>query len=249
LVPTPRSKSSRHAQESAILRSMTATSRKGSTLRRRRLRVSSPAHPIWSRLPRPLHEELGVSMWNARRSSLAFAALLGASSSVGAEPTPNPTAQARISAAYGKLPLTFEANEGQVERPVKFLARGPGATLFLTPTEAVLSLGGAQHKTAVVRMQLVGANRAPHLSGLDLQETRSNYFIGNDSRQWHTVSPTTPGPRGGRVLGRGSRLSRQPAPARVRLRRCPWGRPWADPASLSGRRRDRDRGAAPIVVA
>jgi hypothetical protein len=125
-------------------------------------------------------------MWNARRSSLAFAALLGASSSVGAEPTPNPTAQARISAAYGKLPLTFEANEGQVERPVKFLARGPGATLFLTPTEAVLSLGGAQHKTAVVRMQLVGANRAPHLSGLDLQETRSNYFIGNDSRQWHT---------------------------------------------------------------
>jgi hypothetical protein len=125
-------------------------------------------------------------MWNARRSSLAFAALLAASSSVGAEPTPNPTAQARISAAYGKLPLTFEANEGQVQRPVKFLSRGPGATLFLTPTEAVLSLGGAEHKTAVVRMQLVGANRAPHLSGLDLQETRSNYFIGNDSRQWHT---------------------------------------------------------------
>src|SRR5258708_821051 len=125
-------------------------------------------------------------MWNTRRSSLAFAALLAASSSVGAEPTPNPTAQARISAAYGKLPLTFEANEGQVERPVKFLSRGPGATLFLTPTEAVLSLGRAEHKTAVVRMQLVGANRAPHLSGLDLQETRSNYFIGNDSRQWHT---------------------------------------------------------------
>lgn len=41
---------------------------------------------------------------------------------------------------YGKLPLSFEANEGQTDRQVKFLARGQGYTLFLTSQEAVLAL-------------------------------------------------------------------------------------------------------------
>src|SRR4051794_19835645 len=41
---------------------------------------------------------------------------------------------------YGKLPLGFETNEGQTDRRVKFLARGPGYQLFLTPAEAVLTL-------------------------------------------------------------------------------------------------------------
>ena len=42
--------------------------------------------------------------------------------------------------AYGKLPLHFELNQGQADPQVKFLARGPGYTLFLTRTEAVLAL-------------------------------------------------------------------------------------------------------------
>ena len=41
---------------------------------------------------------------------------------------------------YQRLPLTFERNAGQTDRRVKFLARGPGYTLFLTGDEAVLSL-------------------------------------------------------------------------------------------------------------
>jgi CSLREA domain-containing protein len=45
-----------------------------------------------------------------------------------------------LSEAYGRLPLSFEANEGQTAPQVKFLARGNGYNLFLTPTEAVLSL-------------------------------------------------------------------------------------------------------------
>jgi hypothetical protein len=73
-----------------------------------------------------------------------------------------------------------------VDRSVKFLSRGQGTTLFLTPAEAVLSLRLAEHQTSVVRMQLVGANRAPRLVGEEQQATKSNYFIGNDSRQWHT---------------------------------------------------------------
>ena len=49
-------------------------------------------------------------------------------------------ADARVSEAYGKLPLRFEANRGQTHEDVRFLARGPGYTLFLTPTDAVLTL-------------------------------------------------------------------------------------------------------------
>jgi Ca2+-binding RTX toxin-like protein len=41
---------------------------------------------------------------------------------------------------YGKLPLSFEANRGQTDKSVKFLSRGSGYGLYLTPTETVLTL-------------------------------------------------------------------------------------------------------------
>src|SRR5205807_8335522 len=46
----------------------------------------------------------------------------------------------QVLVAYGKLPLSFEANQGQTDQQVKFLSRGSGYTLFLTSTEAVLVL-------------------------------------------------------------------------------------------------------------
>jgi len=42
-------------------------------------------------------------------------------------------------AAVARLPLFFEANQGQVNPKVKFMSRGGGYTLFLTATEAVLA--------------------------------------------------------------------------------------------------------------
>jgi len=53
---------------------------------------------------------------------------------------PDAATKTRISEAYGKLPLSFEINQGQTDDQVKYLARGPGYTVFLTPTEAVLAL-------------------------------------------------------------------------------------------------------------
>ena len=62
--------------------------------------------------------------------------------------------------AYGQLPLSFEANQGQTDPQVAYLARGAGYTLFLTPAEAVLRLhapgdagaaGGQGAPDAVVR--------------------------------------------------------------------------------------------------
>jgi hypothetical protein len=54
----------------------------------------------------------------------------------------DPKAQARILEGYGKLPLSFEANQGQADARVKFLSRTGGYTLFLTGDEAVLALRG-----------------------------------------------------------------------------------------------------------
>jgi hypothetical protein len=41
---------------------------------------------------------------------------------------------------YGRLPLSFEANVGQADAAVHFLAHGPGYGLYLTGTEAVMVL-------------------------------------------------------------------------------------------------------------
>src|SRR5260370_11604901 len=52
----------------------------------------------------------------------------------------DPRNSAMIVKGYGKLPLTFEANQGQTDPQVNFLSRGAGYSLFLTPDEVVLSL-------------------------------------------------------------------------------------------------------------
>ena len=110
--------------------------------------------------------------------------------------------------AYGKLPLSFEANQGQTDGQVKFLSRGSGYTLFLTPAEAVLALrkpvasnrGRTRHANAeaketpaapptVVLMKLVGANSHPEVSGLEELPGKSNYFLGSDPDKWRTNVP------------------------------------------------------------
>ena len=116
----------------------------------------------------------------------------------------NPFAKARVLAAYGKLPLTFEQNQGQTDPRVKFLAHGNGYTLFLTDGEAVLRLRApagrkgvarkyhansgapkfASGGDSVVRLALVAANPASQAEGLEIQSGHSNYLIGNDSSRW-----------------------------------------------------------------
>ena len=52
--------------------------------------------------------------------------------------------QPKLVASYGKLPLSFEANQGQTDARVRFLARGDGYTIFLTDDEAILTLRKSQ---------------------------------------------------------------------------------------------------------
>jgi hypothetical protein len=111
-----------------------------------------------------------------------------------------PAQRASIVEGYGRLPLAFEANQGQTDPQVKFVSRGAGYNLFLTPNEAVLTLHKVsrhepnspraralpgKEKSAVLRMKLVGAN-ATEVSGKNELSSKSNYFIGNDPRKWRT---------------------------------------------------------------
>jgi uncharacterized repeat protein (TIGR01451 family) len=96
--------------------------------------------------------------------------------------------RALIEQVYGKLPMRFEANQGQTDARVKFKARGAGYAVFLTSDEAVLQLRQAKAdqpvKSAALRMKLIGSNRSSSVSGIEKLPTTSNYFIGNDPAKW-----------------------------------------------------------------
>lgn len=96
-----------------------------------------------------------------------------------------------VAAPYGTLPLSFERNRGQSAAEVEYLSRGRNYTLFLTGTEAVLSLRQpAQRKSAVLRMRMVGANTGPVMAGEELLQGKINYLLGNDRSRWRTGVPT-----------------------------------------------------------
>jgi hypothetical protein len=123
--------------------------------------------------------------------------------------TSKPASPALV-ANYGKLPLCFEANQGQANPQVRFLSRGNGYSLFLTDSAAVLALTkgdpakkGAhsagfsgnlpdtEHtKTNVVRMELAGASHYLHITGAEQFPSTVNYVIGNDPAKWHSNLPT-----------------------------------------------------------
>src|SRR5262245_46044046 len=131
---------------------------------------------------------------------------------------PNPAAtgrlkQAQINGAYGRLPMSFELNQGQGDSNVRYLARGRGYQVFLTETEAVLRLQGVNQKpggaaapspfadrtnpqsqnpnpqSGALRIKLDGASPDGQIIGLDPLPGKSNYLIGNDPGKWHKDIP------------------------------------------------------------
>ena len=112
----------------------------------------------------------------------------------------------KIAANAIRMPLFFEANQGQTDASVRFLTRSSGYTMFLTPTETVLVEGkngivsgdkfgkgptafradAKNSKQSVLRMELLGANSVPEFQGLQELPGKVNYLIGKDQASWHT---------------------------------------------------------------
>jgi hypothetical protein len=110
--------------------------------------------------------------------------------------TPSAASQPLV-ASYGKLPLSFVANQGQADRRVRFMARGAGYSLALTDSEALLALAKRGRASGpdqppqpasveYVHMRLNGAQPSPRIGGEEKLPGVSNYILGNDPAQWHT---------------------------------------------------------------
>src|SRR5947208_3470273 len=65
--------------------------------------------------------------------------------------------------SYGKLPLRFEANKGQTDRQVNFVARGRAYTLFLAENEAVFALRSAEVESVESVGSVPGKEQSSHL--------------------------------------------------------------------------------------
>jgi hypothetical protein len=158
-----------------------------------------------------------------RRPTLTLAAITGCLASsllapklegaapVAAPPAEQATTSPRSGAQYGELPMAFEPNQGQSAREVRFLARGPGYDLLLTPTAAVLTLhqpprvrspatpsqaprrhpaGRAQAAALTLQLKLLGANPQALIRGEEALPGKVNYPHGKDPKGWRTNIPT-----------------------------------------------------------
>lgn len=105
--------------------------------------------------------------------SMVLTSTVGAEK-LGAGVTPPPLKNG-TSEAYGKLPLHFEANEGQSDSQVKFLARARGYDLFLTPTETVLALRKPVSRKASLIAQLEARRRGIGAFLTHQRETRQSH--------------------------------------------------------------------------
>ena len=103
---------------------------------------------------------------------------------------------AKIKESYSKIPLSFVANYGHASKNVKFTARGSGYNLALGPTSFTLAVADARKhdrqdgSVSLLQTTLLGANSAATPTGVERLLTKTNYFIGNDPRQWKTNVPS-----------------------------------------------------------
>jgi hypothetical protein len=141
-----------------------------------------------------------------QRQQVRSHGLGSAGTRVGAEAAPS------VAEGYGRLPLSFEPNRGQWNGEVKFVARGDGYTVFLSPTDATLLLSSdalrlgdiknmeglalknfltseAKHKASILRMKFTSADPQVRLTGLAELPTKTHYLIGNNPNQWRTNVP------------------------------------------------------------
>jgi transcriptional regulator CtsR len=136
------------------------------------------------------------------------ALIVGSAAAVRSLPRPVSSASHAARAAVLALPLSFEENRGQAGGDARFLARGPGYALALSPTEAVLSLsrrqgaersrsaaaGSPQHSRLntqhSLRLRLLGGNPRAKLAGVEKRKGVVNYLLGNDPNRWRTNVPT-----------------------------------------------------------
>ncbi len=119
---------------------------------------------------------------DSRSLCIAAALLLaGTTAPVSAEVRSRPTRDsAAPRATLDGVPVSFEANAGQVDPEVRFLARARGFRAFLLDAGAVFALPGG----GAVRMEFEGVRAGAAARGARPLAARSHYLLGNDPSAW-----------------------------------------------------------------
>jgi hypothetical protein len=102
--------------------------------------------------------------------------------------TSAPSGRAALT-AYGRLPLAFIANAGQIDARVRYSAQAGGASFYFTQNEVVFSFIKGT-KGTVLRLGFVGANPTARIEGRGRAASRVNYFVGSDPSKWRSHLPT-----------------------------------------------------------
>jgi RHS repeat-associated protein len=150
--------------------------------------TSSPYTYTWTGAPAGGHllsAKATDSMGAVTTSALVYAIVDGPDTCDSSPPISARETATQL-AAFGGLPLTFEENRGQTDSSVKFLARGVGYQLFLTPGASVVALRSPEGRQAALRMRFADGNAEPSLAGLDRTSGVVNYLLGKDPAAWHT---------------------------------------------------------------
>ena len=87
-------------------------------------------------------------------------------------------------AAMARLPLHFEANEGQWNPAVRYTAHAQQYNVLLTEAGPSLTFRGGRR----VDLTLDGSNHAPEVEALDKTALKTNYFVG-PKENWRTGVP------------------------------------------------------------
>jgi hypothetical protein len=146
-------------------------------------------------------------MWQKRiffSAAILVVALMGAFPAVGllagessTDTLDLSTPESSILEAYGKLPLLFIENQGQVDEAVMYYVKTSGQAVYFTEENIVFYLirsdGTAADDTAdrlVFSLDFLGADSQPAIEGRGKDSTVVNYFIGNDPENWYANVPT-----------------------------------------------------------
>jgi hypothetical protein len=122
---------------------------------------------------------------------------------------------ARPNFSFGKIPLYFIPNKGQVDERALFYAKTPSYTLWMAKDGLVFDSARTRGKTGkrmgggfkvprpdgprsdavyerdVSRVKFLNANTSPDVIALEPAKHCVNYFIGSDPNQWRTDIPTS----------------------------------------------------------
>ncbi|MDQ4097988.1 MAG: hypothetical protein M3144_09000, partial [Actinomycetota bacterium] len=87
-----------------------------------------------------------------------------------------------------RIPLAFEANEGQLDPSVRFLARSPGYQVLLTSGGMLVAPSGSSGATVGVTLE--GARPDAEVVGLRPLAGATSRFVGADPSRWRSSVPT-----------------------------------------------------------